>query len=127
MTIPYRDLPLRVARVASLVKVTISTPRVSLAPFKAAQDLLHNIASPDLNIVTAVHPPSEGVEVVLTGRSGVGPVRFLGAPSGFELEGLVYAMECLAHPHEADLPAIDLRILQELPRPLAADLYVAPT
>ena len=125
----YSDLRRRVAAAAPAITLVIKTPALEFAPFKATLELVGEIAgdAPELIAEPQVIPEAQGVEIVLIGSQGAGPVRFLGTPSGFELEGLVYALECLAKPQAADCPSLDLGLLQDLSEPVAADLYVAPT
>ena len=94
---------------------------------RATLDLLHEMVTADSPVHIDTHiEPTDGVTITIRNSAGLWPVSFWGTPSGFELEGLVSAIEAAADVGPA-LPSSLLTVLGQIVRPLSADLYVAPT
>jgi hypothetical protein len=76
-----------------------------------------------------VDEKSPGLVIRCSRDNHTGPISFWGTPSGYELEGLLYALERLAFGPRTPTPfsAPDTELIRQIERPLAIDLYVAPT
>lgn len=119
----------RAAAIAVPITVLLRAPSRTHPPFRASLDLIADVSSATTKIVvvSTIEPSAEGVDIRIQRGGEVGPVSFWGVPSGFELEGFVYALECWADPLQAVLPNLDLDLLRQIPRRIRSDLYVAPT
>ena len=123
------DLIARVKALTGVVLVRIETPALDLKSWAATEALLSELDESGEHLIRTVAqtPGSEGVVLTLHQDGRRSRCAFWGTPSGYELEGLVHAMERLAGigPRPADDQAAAL--VKEIGRPLTADLYVAPT
>ncbi len=128
-TDPFAPLRHRLSKLDQPIMLRVSSPAPGLAAAQATWDLLDQLLA-DQPMVS-VHPGGrqavESVVVKITKNGHTGPISFWGTPSGFELEGLVYALECLSGQVTPDLTEEQKALLRQISRPLAADLYVAPT
>ncbi len=116
----------RVAALTMPIILEVRTSDLTQASAQATLDLLHLLVTEGpVNVNTHIEP-TDGVVITITTQGRPGPISFWGTPSGFELEGLVSAMEAAAHVGRP-LPPNLRGVLEEINRPLEADLYVAPT
>lgn len=129
--ISLEELTARVAALSGPATIRVTSSDRQQSDVLATIDMLEMLAAE--SSLRIVHCPDEamvGVRVTLAVESNVSPISFWGTPSGYELEGLVYALECLTQPNRAtdsiEGPHI-VAILNDLPRPVCADLFVTPT
>lgn len=110
------------------VELVFSSPKDSAV--QATEDLLGWLCTDTpVTVQHRVDPRIAPLAIFLHRGAQTANVSFWGTPSGYELEGLVYALECLDQPlvaERAEPPSIRT-LLDEMTAPLRADLYVAPT
>lgn len=111
----------------SIIHLYYPSPRHPL--FLATVDLIETIR-PDLGLTVkpTLTPGSLGVRVLLECDGRFSPIQFLGTPSGYELEALVYALELLSTNKTIKVDDSPVQqLLADIKTPLQGDLFVAPT
>lgn len=122
----------RIAHITVPLSIAITAPSLHHPQLLATRELLDAVLGGQEELITPAYrtdPTLDGVRVQVKREGRAGPVSFWGTPSGYELEGLVLALESLQDPfevHPALTPA-ESELLSQISRPLNADLYVAPT
>lgn len=122
------SLKQRIARLDTAITVTVASPDPSSPAARATHDLLEQLLDEVSTVsVVSTSGESEGVVVTLSRDHARGPVSFWGTPSGFELEGFTYALECFGGLVVPTLGDQERQVLAQIQTPISADLYVAPT
>lgn len=118
----------RVAAIDAPLSLVLSARRGDDSLARAARDLLDDLIqdNPQISLETIDGPEAAIITVTRDGADG--PISFWGVPSGFELEALVLAMEASVRDIPTDaVPPEASSLIAQIPAPLTADLYVAPT
>ena len=129
LVVDLYPLQARVARIDIDLILHISAPDFGQSEPRATIELM-NLLFTDASKVRcqyAIDKTLKGVHLNLEKNGVLGPVTFLGTPSGYELEALVHALECWAEPGRTTLDPSYQRLMKEIIKPLGADLFVAPT
>jgi alkyl hydroperoxide reductase subunit AhpF len=125
-----RMLTQRIAAIRTPLTIRVQAASAHHSAAQATAELIEELVTSSHTVTLQwLHDPqADGVVVTIAQEGMMGPVSFWGAPTGFEVEGLVYALECLdgARPNP-DVPASSQALLGQISRPLACDLYVTPT
>ncbi|PSR20037.1 MAG: hypothetical protein C7B45_16915 [Sulfobacillus acidophilus] len=120
----------RISAIDEVLTIGISASNVRDAATQAAAALLEELVSNSRTVTLQWRrdPRADGVIIALEKNATVGPVSFWGAPTGFELEGLVYALECLGRTSMTlDVSTSICQLIKPIHRTLRSDLYVTPT
>ncbi|MCY0878863.1 MAG: hypothetical protein OWU84_07985 [Firmicutes bacterium] len=127
----WASLRRRWAALPAGLALAVTTPSLSHAAAVATKELLDPLRSPTDRLAChwEVDPESPGIILHPLKDGQAGPVAFWGTPSGYELEGLIYALERLAFGPSQPTPfsPASEEAIRQIAGPLAVDLYVAPT
>lgn len=127
----FASLRQRMQRVKASATLEISAANYNDSLFQAAWEMLEPlfIDNPILTLKHLPEPTAHGVILRLKRHHSVGPVTFWGTPSGFQLEGLVLALEAFTGTPSSvlEMPSHVLSVIQTLTRPIQGDLFVTPT
>lgn len=117
----------RIAALATPIVLDVRTSDLALSSVRATHELLRDLVMPESRVTIDTRVDgTEGVTIAIAVNGQRGPVSFWGTPSGYELEGLVSAIESAAD-IGSPLPDNLRNVANQIDRPLAVDLYVAPT
>lgn len=131
MTDRLAELQQRLHQVTVPLVLQVTSSDAASSAFKATREILQTLLGAAGAVqATFRHDPDITGVMVRVLRDGLfGPVSFWGTPSGFEMEGLVYALECQDQPSLAAkyLEDAEKALLADIAAPLQCSLYVAPT
>ena len=120
------------ARLKSLqapLRLVLKSRQTDSNALGATQELLDALLADIPTIHTVWEQADTELVVEIHSQDGQSPISFWGTPSGFELEGLVLAMEAVgvSPPDTPELSDALQQTLQGIGRPVLSDLFVTPT
>lgn len=123
----HERLRQRIAALTTPIVLDVRTSDLTQSSARATLDLLQDLVGTGSRVTIDTRVDgTEGVRIAIAAQGRRGRVSFWGTPSGYELEGLVSAIESAAD-IGPPLPENLREVASQIDRPLAADLYVAPT
>ena len=124
---PLEELQQTVLSLTVPLTVTVTQCPGYHAGSVAAYELIHLLVADNASITLRTRSDDTAPVVTIHGPAGECPVSFWGAPSGYELEGLVKALRYQQSSPLTTLGKPTIELLRQIDAPLTSDLYVAPT